>query len=58
MPLTSIQRDTPEKIEKAQTVTTKILNKFKSKYLFKFRSNYAPVDKLISSHGELFYLLA
>jgi len=53
MPLTTIQRDTPEKIEKAQTVTTKILNNFKSKYLFKFRSNYAPVDKLIGSHGEL-----
>lgn len=53
MPLTSIQRDTPKKIKRAQTITAKILNNFKSKYLFKFRSNYAPVDKLIGARGEL-----
>ena len=52
MPLSPIVTDTPEKLQKAQTVRQKILDNFQRKYLFKFQPCCAPVD-YISKNGSL-----
>ena len=52
MPLSPIGSDTPEKLQKAQTVRQKILDNFQRKYLFKFEPCCIPSDKLVSK-GQL-----
>ncbi|MCG8307561.1 MAG: FAD-dependent oxidoreductase [Cytophagales bacterium] len=52
MPLSPMATDTPEKLEKAQTVRQKILDNFQRKYLFRFRPCCVPVER-ISKNGRL-----
>jgi hypothetical protein len=52
MPLSPIGTDTPEKLQKAQTVRQKILDNFQRKYLFKFEPCCVPSDKLVKE-GQL-----
>jgi len=47
MPLSTVEKDSPENIEKAERVTVKILENAMSKFLFKFVSCHAPVDKIV-----------
>ncbi len=52
MPLTNLVKDTPEKIKKAEATTEKILNNFRSKYLFNFIPNHMVYDVLRGDSGE------
>lgn len=45
MPLSPMPTNTPEQLEKAQTVRQKILDNFLRKYLFKFEHCAAPIGK-------------
>ena len=47
MPLSPMAADTPELLEKAQTVRAKVLNNAMNKFMFKFQGNLAPVDKIV-----------
>ncbi|MGI9543994.1 MAG: FAD-dependent oxidoreductase [Cyclobacteriaceae bacterium] len=49
MPLSPLPTDTPEQLEKAQTVRKKILDNFLKKYLFEFIPCHAPVDKIVEN---------
>lgn len=49
MPLSPLPTDTPEQLEKAQTVRKKILDNFVKKYLFEFIPCHAPVDKIVEN---------
>ncbi len=49
MPLTPMPTDTPEKLQKAQTVRQKILENFLKKYLFSFEACSAPYDKIVEN---------
>jgi NADPH-dependent glutamate synthase beta subunit-like oxidoreductase len=52
MPLSPMQTDTPEKLQKAQMVRQKILDNFQRKYLFNFVPCLMPVEAL-SGNGRL-----
>lgn len=52
MPLSSLPKDTPEQKAKAETVNQKILENFKSKYLFNFIPCCMPHDKIVEN-GQL-----
>lgn len=52
MPLSSLPKDTPENIEKAEKVNRKILENFMQKYLFRFSPLSVPVDKVVKN-GKL-----
>lgn len=52
MPLSPLATDTPEKLEKAQTVRQKILDNFQKKYLFKFEACCLPAKSIIEN-GQL-----
>ena len=47
MPLSPFPTDTPEKLAKAQAVREKILNNYKSKYLFNMAANHVPVGSIV-----------
>ncbi len=49
MPLSTVEKDSPENIEKAERVTKKILENAMGKFLFKFVPCHAPVDKIIGN---------
>jgi len=49
MPLSPLPTDTPEQLEKAQTVRKKILDNFVKKYLFEFIPCHAPVGKVVEN---------
>lgn len=44
MPLAPFPTDTPEQLAKAQAVQEKVLNNYRSKYLFTVEPNHMPVD--------------
>ena len=52
MPLAPFPTHTPELLAKAQVVQEKVLNNYRSKYLFKVAPNHMPVD-LISEGDQL-----
>ncbi|MDA0195076.1 MAG: FAD-dependent oxidoreductase [Bacteroidetes bacterium] len=52
MPLSTVEKDSPENIEKAERVTLKILENAMSKFLFKFVPCHAPVEKIVEN-GKL-----
>lgn len=52
MPLSTVEKDSPENIEKAERVTKKILENAQNKFLFKFVGNHAPADKIVED-GKL-----
>jgi len=52
MPLSTVNKDSPENIEKAERVTKKILENAMNKFLFKFVPCHAPTDKLVED-GKL-----
>ena len=52
MPLSTVTKDSPENIEKAERVTKKILENAQNKFLFKFEGCHAPVDKIVEN-GQL-----
>jgi len=47
MPLSPMATDTPEQLTKAENVREKILNNFKTKFLFKVKDCHMPVDKIV-----------
>jgi NADPH-dependent glutamate synthase beta subunit-like oxidoreductase len=47
MPLSPGEPNTPEEIAKAEAVREKILNNYRSKYLFNVAANHVPVDKIV-----------
>ncbi|MBK8502985.1 MAG: hypothetical protein IPL46_12670 [Saprospiraceae bacterium] len=47
MPLSPGDPTTPEEIAKAEAVREKILNNYRSKYLFNVAANHVPVDKIV-----------
>ena len=47
MPLSTVEKDSPENIEKAERVSKKILENAMGKFLFKFVPCHAPVDKIV-----------
>ena len=47
MPLSPGDPITPEEIAKAEAVREKILNNYRSKYLFNVAANHVPVDKIV-----------
>ncbi len=49
MPLSPFPTDTPEKLAKAQAVREKILNNYKSKYLFNMAANHVPVGSIVEN---------
>lgn len=49
MPLSTVEKDSPENIEKAERVTKKILEIAMGKFLFKFVPCHAPVGKIIEN---------
>ncbi len=51
MPLTNRPKVTNEEIEKAESITAKVLNNFKEKYLFKFEERLSPLSVEIDSKG-------
>ena len=52
MPLSPFPTDTPEKLAKAEAVREKILNNYRSKYLFNIKPQHMPVGKVVEN-GEL-----
>ncbi|MEQ9426258.1 MAG: FAD-dependent oxidoreductase [Cyclobacteriaceae bacterium] len=52
MPLSTVEKDSPENIEKAERVTKKILENAMGKFLFEFEPCHAPVDKIVEN-GKL-----
>ncbi len=53
MPLTNRLKNTPEEIEKAVSITIKILNNFKEKYLFRFEECLSPLRIIEGSNGKI-----
>jgi len=49
MPLSPLPTDTPEQLEKAQNVRQKILNNFKTKFLFRVKECHMPREKIIEN---------
>ena len=49
MPLTPMATDTPEKLLKAQPVREKVFNNYQTKYLFNFKTQHVPVDKIVEN---------
>ena len=47
MPLSPMETDTPEKLEKAERVREKILSNAQSKYLFHMRAQHVPVSTIV-----------
>ena len=47
MPLSTVEKNSPENIEKAERVTKKILENAQNKFLFKFVPCHAPIDKIV-----------
>lgn len=47
MPLSPAPAETPEQLAKVQRVQEKILNNYRSKYLFKVEPLHVPVDKIV-----------
>ena len=47
MPLSPMATDTPEQLTKAENVREKILNNFKTKFLFKVKDCHMPVDRIV-----------
>lgn len=47
MPLSPFPVTSPETLIKAETVRTKVLNNYASKYLFKVKPQHVPVDKIV-----------
>ncbi len=52
MPLSPAPADTPEKLAKVQMIQEKILNNYRSKYLFNVEPLHVPVDKIVED-GKL-----
>ena len=52
MPLSPLPTDTPEKLQKAQNVREKILNNYRSKYLFNMAPCHLPTDPIVED-GQL-----
>jgi len=53
MPLSSRSRNTPEEIEKAGSISQKVLNNFVRKYLFHFEEYLSPNKGIADSNGML-----
>jgi NADPH-dependent glutamate synthase beta subunit-like oxidoreductase len=49
MPLSPGDPTTPEEVAKAEAVREKILNNYRSKYLFNVAANHVPVDKIVEN---------
>jgi len=47
MPLSPMATDTAEQLAKAERVREKILNNFKTKFLFQFKDCHMPVDRIV-----------
>ncbi len=52
MPLSPSPTDTPEQLAKVQMVQEKVLNNYRTKYLFKVEPLHMPVDKIVED-GQL-----
>ncbi len=52
MPLSPMATDTPEQLAKAETVREKVLENYRSKYLFHVKPLHMPVDKIVED-GQL-----
>ncbi len=52
MPLSPAPTDTPEKLAKVQMVREKVLNNYKSKYLFNMAPNHVPTEPIVED-GQL-----
>ena len=53
MPFSSRPKNTPEEIEKAGSISEKVLNNFKEKYLFRFEECLSPLRIVESDSGKI-----
>jgi hypothetical protein len=53
MPITNRPKNTPEEIEKAESITIKVLNNFQKKYLFRFEECLSPLQIVEGANGRI-----